>query len=461
MVLHNNMLTTIEKDSNLFAVKVMYFFTVFGAVAATASHLSGFINADAKVSVMSVIMSIIFALLATVLYRRFAEKTFLKYIFISLAIVIFFSNVIAADAVLAMSTTLLIPLTISLLYFNLQATIITGLVSVFAFVLSIFLNPGAGLNLSGNQNYLNICLVSFLQAATMIVLTVRKSSMLFDQCTTLEKHSHNQAQVMKTIIGKAGEMAEQVNEAVQTMVSSFQEVSASLQEVAATANEFSHSSALMSENAKQVENSSTAILHKAQAGSASIDTAIVDITRIEEETVSMRQAINTLYEYTHNIGSITKIIIDIADQTNLLALNAAIEAARAGEHGRGFAVVAEEVKKLAEHSAQSASEISGFIEKIESQAKTAVHSMDKSIEAVRIGSGTVKEAGSIFSSILSDIKGATEQIKEVAVSARKIGSGSETLSSAVEEQASVMSQLNQIASTLQAAAQSLMDSLQE
>ena len=65
----------------------------------------------------------------------------------------------------------------------------------------------------------------------------------------------------------------------------------------------------MSENA--TSGSYTAILHKAQAGSASIDTAIVDITRIEEETVSM-SVINTLRGYTHNIGSITKIAIDIA-----------------------------------------------------------------------------------------------------------------------------------------------------
>ena len=82
--------------------------------------------------------------------------------------------------------------------------------------------------------------------------------------------------------------------------------------------------------------------------------------------------VNGLAEAAQRIGHVLTLIQDIAEQTNLLALNATIEAARAGEAGKGFAVVANEVKSLANQTAQATSRISNEIDAIQAETQGAV-----------------------------------------------------------------------------------------
>lgn len=102
----------------------------------------------------------------------------------------------------------------------------------------------------------------------------------------------------------------------------------------------------------------------------------------------------SISESAQKIADITSVIDGIAFQTNILALNAAVEAARAGEHGRGFAVVAEEVRNLAQRSANAAKEIKGLIE--------------NSVSRTLSGAKLAEEAGETMGKIVESVVSVTE-----------------------------------------------------
>lgn len=187
-------------------------------------------------------------------------------------------------------------------------------------------------------------------------------------------------------------------------------VSASIQEISVSAQE-------VTENT--IETSSLA-----KSGEISTSLAIDKINKVRDTVKKSAVTVSKLGEQTQQIGQIIDVIKNIADQTNLLALNAAIEAARAGEQGRGFAVVADEVRKLAEQSAESTEKIVLLINNIQTEALKAVSEIEESSTEVDDGVKAVNEAGKLLKNISEDVVKVDTQVKSVSHAALEIANNS-------------------------------------
>lgn len=184
----------------------------------------------------------------------------------------------------------------------------------------------------------------------------------------------------------------EVSSSSQSLAEGSSEQAASLEETSSSLEEISAQTKQNADNANQANRS-------VKESSEMINSGVASMER-------MSSAIQEIMESSNETSKIVKTIDEIAFQTNLLALNAAVEAARAGEAGKGFAVVAEEVRSLAQRSAEAARNTSELIEKSQESAEHGVSVADE------VGSqlNSIKESSDSIQTLIAEIAAAsTEQ----------------------------------------------------
>ncbi|WP_339207062.1 methyl-accepting chemotaxis protein [Bacillus sp. FSL W8-1143] len=198
----------------------------------------------------------------------------------------------------------------------------------------------------------------------------------------------------------------------------------------------------MGELASQMQTNSKSSEDASYKGLDALGVLVQKSTQANEESKKVEQMLLDLEHKTKNIENVVTAISQISDQTNLLALNASIEAARAGESGRGFAVVAEEVRKLAEQSAQSTKHISETVKLIQNESKKAAEAMTAASKMNEEQGDAINATGEALSSITMEMQALVgtidsihTQINEMTEEQQKMSDSIQSIAAISEESA--------------------------
>jgi aerotaxis receptor len=205
-----------------------------------------------------------------------------------------------------------------------------------------------------------------------------------------------------------------------------------------------------------------------QNGAGLSSKATVTILALADTVKKSASQVETLGDRSAEISRIVGVIKEIADQTNLLALNAAIEAARAGEQGRGFAVVADEVRKLAERTANATQEIGSMIATIQSDTQQAVDGMRSGATLVENGVELVQEAEAALREIAAEMGNTNQMVSDISHASAEqenaliqLAQNVEKVADMTEKNVAVVSQTESLVGDLSKVADRMRQSVQQ
>lgn len=261
-------------------------------------------------------------------------------------------------------------------------------------------------------------------------------------------HAATQIETIALTIERVAGGASTQSEAAQTMLHSSERAS----ETAETASR-------QAEHAIALSNTMVQTIHTSGDTFRGLVAGMTDIADTSEQTLEI---VRKLEIDAKEIGQISQLVGEVAAQTQLLALNASIEAAHAGEHGLGFAVVADQIRKLAADSSGAGEQINRLVRQMQEQTASVVRETNSQVELIRQErnkgedaslalteiTASANEAAAALRSIVEQMNGQADQIRQTFADAKAIANiagtisdGSSRVADAAQEQTAVMEEI--------------------
>jgi len=274
------------------------------------------------------------------------------------------------------------------------------------------------------------------------VASMNKSMQAFiDKMRIIFKDLGNMSDQLSSQAENSSGISEKLFMSAKTQFSSMSELNTTVDELAKSVGEVAESATKLALDVSQAGQKGDLVSQKmketvviSEEGRKDMEDVNLAMGNIERTVISLEDTVKEVGEATGKISDFVNFIGNIATQTNLLSLNAAIEAARAGEAGRGFSVVAEEIRKLAENSADSVSHIAELTTNINLLVHNTIEKTKESADSIKSSIGLVNTASTTFGNIYITVSETNNIVQDMIENVKNVDQIATTVAAITEEQ---------------------------